>query len=73
MTVLRGPIGGKMIVAPVLHVPVAASLRVIAVIIAGAAAASLHQSSRQSFRGPGRPPNVPGAPPARANVRRSTA
>jgi hypothetical protein len=47
MTVLRGLIGGKMIVAPVLHVPAVASLSVIAVIIAGAVAASLHQSRRQ--------------------------
>jgi hypothetical protein len=39
-----------MIVAPVPYVPVVASLTVIAVIIGGAAAASLHQSSRQTPR-----------------------
>ena len=55
MTVLRGLIGGKMIVAPVLHVPAVASLSVIAVIITGPVAASLHQSRPQT------PPAAPGA------------
>lgn len=51
-----------MIVASMLHVPAVASLSVIAVIITGAGAASLHQSRRQTPPGPGRLPDVPGAP-----------
>jgi hypothetical protein len=50
MTVLRGLIGGKMIVAPVLHVPAVTCLSVIAVIIARAVAASLNQGRRQTPR-----------------------
>jgi tellurite resistance protein TerC len=74
MTLLLVFIGGKMIVSPVLHVPTAVSLGVIVVIIAGAVAASLLHSSRQpSPAAPDARPDVPGAPPARADARRSIA
>ena len=88
MTVLLGYIGGKMILAPVLHIPTVVSLGVIVVIIAGAAAASLWRNSRQARRAaPGARPDGPGArldrpgarldgtgaPPARAGARRSPA
>jgi tellurite resistance protein TerC len=74
MTVLLGYIGGKMILAPVLHVPTVVSLAVIVVIIAGAAAASVGQNSRQTARtAPGARPDVPGAPPVAPSARRSTA
>ena len=81
MTVLLGYIGGKMILAPVLHVPTVVSLAVIVVIIAGAAAASVGQNSRQTARtapgarpdAPGGRPDVPGAPPVAPSARRSTA
>jgi len=74
MTVLLGFIGGKMIVAPVLHIPTAASLGVIVAIIAGAAAASLLRSSRQTPPvAPAVRPGAPGAPPVRADARRSSA
>jgi hypothetical protein len=74
MTVLPGFTGGKMIVARVPHVPTVASLNVISVIIAGAAAASLQQSSRQPPRAAqGARPDVRGTPPMRANARRPAA
>jgi tellurite resistance protein TerC len=74
MTVLLGFIGGKMIVAPVLHVPTVASLGVIVAIISGAAAASLLQSSRQTQPAAlGARPAPPGAAPAPADARRSSA
>lgn len=52
MTVLLGFIGGKMILAPVLHIPAVVSLGVIVMIIAGAAAASLRAGSRQDSAAP---------------------
>jgi TerC family integral membrane protein len=74
MTVLLGFIGGKMIVAPVLHVPTVASLGVIVAIIAGAAAASLLRSPRQTQPAAlGARPAAPGSAPARADARRSGA
>jgi hypothetical protein len=70
-----------MILAPVLHVPTVVSLAVIVVIIAGAAAASVGQNSRQTARtapgarpdAPGARLDVPGAPPVAPSARRSTA
>lgn len=70
MRVLLGLIGGNMMVAPVPHVPAAASMGAIVVIIADAAAASLRPSSRAA---PGARPQVPGAPPPRASARWSGA
>jgi len=78
MTLLLGLIGGKMIVAPVLHVPTAVSLGVIVVIITGTAILSLRKNSRTDSQrdlraAPGARSDDPTVPPARAGVRRSPA
>jgi tellurite resistance protein TerC len=75
MTVLLGFIGGKMILAPVLHVPTVVSLGVIVVIIATAVALSLRKNARtaslrEQRAAPGPRQDVPAAPAARAGPRR---
>jgi tellurite resistance protein TerC len=70
MTVLLGFIGGKMILAPVLHIPAVVSLGVIVVIIAGSVALSLRQNARTGPRreqpaAPGSPGDQPAAPGTR--------
>jgi tellurite resistance protein TerC len=74
MTVLLGFIGGKMILAPVLHIPAVVSLVVIVVIIAAAAVLSLHQNARAGSRREALArPDAPAPPPSRAGARRSPA